>query len=299
MAVDEKILVLGGTGRQGGATARELLRRGRSVHALVRNPQAPAARALADAGAVLVPGDLDDAASLDAAMAGAHGVFSVQTFLSPGGVVTEERQGRAVADAAARAGVAHLVYSSVGGAERSSGIPHFDSKWNVERHIATLGLPATVLRPVMFHECFHDISPRVVDDGLVLGLWQRTDVPVQLIATSDIGLFAADAFEDPAGWIGRQVEIAGDELTGPQMAEVFERVTGVPTRYQQLPIEPLRRARDDLAAMFDWFDRGGYQADLAGLRRARPDLVTLESWLRTDWTPPAGIRVAAAAGRAG
>ncbi|MEU0687181.1 NmrA/HSCARG family protein [Streptomyces uncialis] len=286
MAVDGTILVLGGTGRQGGALVRELLRRGRPVHALVRDPEAPGARALADAGAVLAHGDMDDEASLRAAMKGVHGVFSVQPFRTPGGVSAEERQGRAVGDIAAEAGVAHLVYSSVGGAERASGIPHFESKWNVERHLRTLDLAVTVLRPTMFYDVFEEISPRRVDDGLVLGMWLRPEVPVQIIATDDIAAFAADAFDDPGAWAGRQVEIAGDELTGPQMAEAFARVSGVPTRYEYLPIEKLRAVRDDLATMFDWFDREGYRADLPELRRLRPDLITLETWLRTHWTAP-------------
>jgi uncharacterized protein YbjT (DUF2867 family) len=286
VAVDGTILVLGGTGRQGGAVARQLLRRGWTVHALVRDPQTLAARALAEAGAVLVRGDLDDGASLRAAMTGIHGVFSVQSFRTPGGVAAEERQGKAVADAAADAGVAQLVYSSVGGAERASGIPHFESKWNIEQYIQKLGLPATVLRPTMFNDVFHEIGPRPVNGHLVLGLWLRPEVPVQLIATTDIGAFAADAFDDPDTWIGRQVEIAGDELTGPQMAEAFERVSGIPTRYEQQDIERLRAVREDLAIMFDWFDREGYRADLTELRRLRPDLINLETWLYTDWTAP-------------
>ncbi|MFJ4769394.1 NmrA/HSCARG family protein [Streptomyces uncialis] len=286
MAVDGTILVLGGTGRQGGALVRELLRRGRPVRALVRDPGAPGARALAEAGAVLAHGDMDDEASLRAAMKGVHGVFSVQPFRTPGGVAAEERQGRAVGDIAAESGVAHLVYSSVGGAERASGIPHFESKWNVERHLRTLDLAVTVLRPTMFYDVFEEISPRRVADGLVLGMWLRPEVPVQIIATDDIAAFAADAFDDPGAWAGRQVEIAGDELTGPQMAEAFARVSGVPTRYEYLPIEKLRAVRDDLATMFDWFDREGYRADLPELRRLRPDLITLETWLRAHWTAP-------------
>ncbi len=287
MAADGTILVLGGTGRQGGAVARELLRRGRTVRALVRDPQTRAAQALAAAGAAVVRGDLDDEASLRAAMTGVHGVFSVQTFRGPGGVAAEERQGKAVGDAAARTGVAHLVYSSVGGAERISGVDHFESKWNVELHLEKLGLPTTILRPVMFYEVFHDVGPRLAGDQLILGLWVRPEVRVQIIATRDIGAFAADAFDDPAAWLGRQVEIAGDELTGPQMAEAFERVSGIPTRYNQLDINKLRAVRADLAAMFDWFDREGYRADLPALRRIRPDLINLETWLRTEWTPPA------------
>ncbi len=118
------ILVTGATGLQGGATARALLARGRKVRALVRDPRTPAAVALADAGAELVRGDLYDPPSLRAAMAGVRGVFSVQTVLTPAGIGGEVRQGRAVAEAAAECGVEHVVYSSVGGAERASGVPH-------------------------------------------------------------------------------------------------------------------------------------------------------------------------------
>lgn len=286
MTVEGTILVLGGTGRQGGAVARELLRRGRTVHALVRDPGKEEARALGEAGAVLVRGDLDDEASLSAAMKGVHGVFSVQTFRGPGGVEAEERQGRAVADAAVRAGVRHFVYSSVGGADRDTRVPHFESKLKIEQYLRTLDLPTTVLRPVAFHDILLDIAPRVVEGELVLSMWLDPETSVQLIAPSDIGKFAADAFEDRDAWLGRVVEIAGDDLTGPQMAAAFEAVSGVPTRFQQLPIEPLRAAREDLANMFDWFERDGYHADLPELRRIRPDLVSLESWLSDNWTAP-------------
>ncbi|MFC8275560.1 NmrA/HSCARG family protein [Streptomyces sp. NPDC057271] len=286
MAVEETIMVLGGTGRQGGAVARELLRRGHAVRALVRDPAKEEARALAEAGAVLVRGDLDDEASLAAAMDGVHGVFSVQTFRGPGGCEAEERQGRAVADAAVRAGVKHFVYSSVGGADRDTRVPHFESKLRIEEYLRSLDLPLTVLRPVMFHDILLDIAPRRVQDELVLAMWLDPETSVQLIATSDIGVFAADAFEDPEGWLGRTVEIAGDDLTGPQMAAAFEAVSGIPTRFQQLPIEPLRASREDLANMFDWFERDGYRADLPALRGRRPDLVSLESWLAENWTAP-------------
>ncbi|MEU1084822.1 NmrA/HSCARG family protein [Streptomyces sp. NPDC005908] len=289
MALDGTILVLGGTGRQGGGVARELLRRGHTVHALVRDPGKAEARALEEAGAVLVCGDLDDEATLEPAMRGVHGVFSVQTFRGPGGVEAEERQARAVADAAVRAGVRHFVYSSVGGADRDTRVPHFESKHRVEQYLRTLDLPTTVLRPVMFHDILLDIAPRPAQDQLVLAMWLDPAVPVQLIAAGDIGVFAADAFEDPDGWLGRVVEIAGDSLTGPQMAAAFQAVSGVPTRYQQLPIEPLRAARPDLANMFDWFERDGYRADLDALRARRPGLVTLEAWLAENWTAPPAL----------
>jgi uncharacterized protein YbjT (DUF2867 family) len=278
------IMVIGATGRQGGSVARELLGRGWEVRALVRDPQAPAARKLADHGAVLVRGDLDDTASLQAALRGAHGVFSVQTFTTPEGVTGEERQGRSVADVAARERVAHVVYSSVGGAERRSGVPHFESKAAIERHIEALGLPATILRPTMFIDNFASFGPTLVDGELVLSLGLAPETVLQMIATRDIAVFAADAFDDPRHWIGRQVEIAGDALTGPQMAEAFAEAAGLPGRFQELPIEQLRAVNRELAAMFDWFNREGYRADLAALRERHPDLTTLRSWLReTGW----------------
>ncbi|MFF5019635.1 NmrA/HSCARG family protein [Streptomyces sp. NPDC001165] len=287
MAVAQTILVTGGTGRQGGAVARDLLRRGFTVHALVRDPQKAEARALEEAGAVLVRGDMEDEASLAAAMEGVYGVFSVQTFRGPGGVEAEIRQGKAVADAAVRAGVKHFVYSSVGGADRDTRVPHFESKLVGEQYLATLDLPTTVLRPAMFYDILLDIAPRPMQGELVLAMWLNPETPVQIIATSDIGAFAADAFENPQEWIGRTVDIAGEELTGPQMAAAFEAASGIPTRFQQLPIEPLRAGRADLANMFDWFEREGFQADLTELRKNRPNLLSLEAWLKDNWTPPA------------
>jgi len=287
VAVAKTILVTGGTGRQGGAVARDLLRRGFSVRALVRDPRKAQARALEEAGAVLVRGDMDDEASLAAATEGVYGVFSVQTFRGAGGVEAEIRQGKAVADAAVRAGVRHFVYSSVGGADRDTRVPHFESKLVGEQYLATLDLPATVLRPAMFHDILLDIAPRARQGELVLAMWLHPETSVQIMATSDIGAFAADAFENPQEWIGRTVDIASDELTGPQMAAAFETVSGIPTRFQQLPIEPLRAGRPDLANMFDWFERDGFRADLAELRKNRPNLVSLEAWLKDNWTAPA------------
>ena len=117
------ILVTGATGRQGGAVLRHLLERGLLVRALTRNPDGRAALALAARGVEIAAGDMDDRSSLERAMRGVHGVYSVQDFLSSG-AQREVRQGINVADAALAAGVRHFVYASVGGAERKSGIDH-------------------------------------------------------------------------------------------------------------------------------------------------------------------------------
>jgi len=287
------VLVIGATGQQGGATARQLLDRGRRVSALVRDPGSAAAGALRAAGADLVAGDLDDPASLRTAMERSFGVFLVLTMMvgpriSPEAVAAEERRGKAVADLARESGVGHLVYSSINGTDARSGIPYYDSKARIEEHIRALGIPATVLRPVSFMDNFATYNRPVLDGGeVVLGIAVRADVPVQLVAVRDIGAFAAIAFDQPDQFLGRTVEIAGDVLTPPQIAETFGRVCGLPARFRQTPIDQIRAFDRQLAQMFTFFNEHPSEpADLPALRAHHPDLMSLETWVRrTGWKP--------------
>lgn len=277
MTADSIILVTGATGNQGGATARHLLARGRRVRALVRDPDAPAALRLKTQGAELVRGDLNDPDSLRRAMTGVRGVFSVQApAYEPETLAAEIRQGENVADAAQETGVAHLVYSSVGGAERDTGIDHFESKAAIERHIQALGLPATVLRPVFFMNNLLHYADATENRERVMRLPVDPDRPLQMIAADDIGHFAAEAFDHPADYLGREVEIAGDAPSFSQVAEIYQRVTGVPTRLEPEPIAE---------RMFQWFAESGYQADIPTLRRLHPDMLTLEAFLRRHTNP--------------
>jgi uncharacterized protein YbjT (DUF2867 family) len=278
------VLVTGATGQQGGAVTRELLRRGWSVRALVRDPGSPAAQEVAGHGAALVAGDLNDRASLVRAMSGADGVFSVQTFMSPAGIGGEIRHGKAVADAAATAGVSHLVYSSVGGAERHSGVPHFASKWTIEQHLRSTGVPATVLRPAFFMDNFAAHGPKTVDGVLTVSLALRPDTRVQLIAVEDIAVFAADAFDQPERDAGQAIELAGDELTGPELAAAFGAHAGVPARFVPMELDDLAGNAyipfsHEIALMFEWFQTAGYRADIPALRRQHPGLRTFAGWL--------------------
>jgi uncharacterized protein YbjT (DUF2867 family) len=283
------IVVTGATGRQGGATARALLARGFQVRALVRDPDKPEALALKERGATLVRGDLEDPASLDRALHGVHGVYSVQTFTGPDGFAGEVRQGKAVAQAAARAGVAHFVYSSVDGADRPGAVRHFETKGEIEKAVAHLGLPATVLRPTFFISNFQGLGPQWVDGELTLTLALDPRTKLQMITPEDIGAIAADAFDAPTDYLGRTVEIAADELTGPQMAEVFARAAGRPVRFVAQPIEQVRAHNEEVAAMFDWFNTIGFRADLAALRTRHTNLTTLDDWARKHWTAPAQL----------
>ena len=289
---DDPVLVAGATGRQGGAVARHMLRRGWKLRALTRNPKSYAARELAEKGVELVQGDLEDPASLERAARGVYGVYSVQDFWTVG-AKREVQQGKNLADVARKAGVEHFVYSSAGGAERNSGITHFETKWEVEKHIRSLGLPTTVFRPAAFMETYHILE---VEVGLLKGKLAdpiRGDKPYQTIATDDIGGFVALAFERPRDFIGMELEIAGSELTNLQAAEVFSRVLNRKVKFQKLPMPIVRLfLGKEFYEMFHWFNNQGFQANIPELRRKYPEvrLHTLEEWLREDGWDKRGLR---------
>jgi len=236
------VAVVGATGQQGGAVVRSLLASGGwTVRAVVRDPGSDAARALADDGAELVRADLDEPDTLRAAFEGAHGVYSVQSFTGPDGIDGEIRQGKAVADAAKDAGVAHLVYASIDGAERASGVPHFESKFAIEQHIESLGQPATILRLVAFMDNFGTYAmPSLVDGEIVIAWPPSADTRIQLVAAQDVGVVAAAVFADLDRFVGTTVTVAGDELSMTEMAQAFTNVTGMPARYEESDIEQVR-----------------------------------------------------------
>src|ERR1700732_4189778 len=144
------VVVTGATGQQGGAVVKNLLERGHEVRAVTRGTDSAKARVLANAGVTLVRASLEDTAALTKALEGATSLFAMTTPFE-GGPQAETQQGISAADAAKAAGV-HLVFTSAGSANRQTGIPHFDSKYDVEQHIAKIGVRATVLAPVYFME---------------------------------------------------------------------------------------------------------------------------------------------------
>lgn len=275
------IAVIGATGQQGGAVARALLDRGAAVRALTRDPASPKAAALAERGAALVTGSPEDPAALDALFTGASAGFAMTTMAGPDGTTGEIVAGTAIAEAASRTSLPHLVFSSVGGAERGTGIDHFESKRRVEERIEELGLPATFLRPVYFMENLLGGAVQVEDGTVVVRQPLPAGIPLQMIAVADIGRVAASALlgaEVPGG----AIEIAGDERTGEQIAAAFGEVAGLPARYEELPLESLA-GLGDAAAMFAWFrERPAYLGDLEGTRALDPELLDLPSWIRAS-----------------
>jgi uncharacterized protein YbjT (DUF2867 family) len=281
----KRIVVTGATGQQGGAVVRHLLKQpGIAVRALVRQPDHPAAGELRLQGVELIPGDLEDLPSLKRALGGAYGAFSVQSD-RPAGFDAEVRQGKAMADAAKAAGVTHFVYSSVAGADKKTGVPHFESKWEIERHIIQLGLSCTILRPVFFMQNWRNFFHEPILRG-TLPLPLDRDRPLQQISVDDIGAFATMAFTNPPKWAGRIVELAGDELTMPETASVFTGLLGRTVKHQQVPWDQFAQtAGDEITRMYRWFNEDGFHADIRALRHEYHSLATLEQTLhRQPWS---------------
>ena len=273
------IVVSGATGMQGGAVARRLLDEGWRVRALTRDPAKSAAQALAQAGAEVVAADFYDGDSLARALDGAYGVYSVQNFFERG-ITGEIQQGKNLASAGKAARVQHFVYASVVAAERRTGIPHFDSKAEIEQFIRNLGLPCTTLRPCFFMENFRSYFPPREEGGeMVLRMPLKPDSKLSMIAVADIAHFAALAFDQPEKYLGEAIDLTGDEMDMRQAAALFQRASGKPHRFVEQPSEEMRAFSEDLALMFEWYQHNSQRADIEALRRVHPGLRTLEAWL--------------------
>jgi uncharacterized protein YbjT (DUF2867 family) len=283
MAQKLTVVVTGSTGKQGGAVARGLLERGHKVRAVTRDPNSSQAKSLVNAGATLVAASLEDTAAITKALKGATSFFAMTT--PSGGTEAETRQGVAAADAAKAADV-HLVFTSVGSANRQTGVPHFDSKYEVEKHIAEIDVRATILAPVAFMENLHFIR-----EQLAKGIYASALAPTRAlaqVAVADIGAVAVRVLEDAGHFTGKRFDLASDELTGNDVLAILSRVTGRPFSYYQVPLDVIRqRMGEDAVRMYEWFDRVGFAVDRAALRREFPDVVfhDFESWAKTqDWS---------------
>lgn len=206
------ILVTGATGKQGGSVATKLVQKGHRVRALTRNPTAQAAQALASAGVELVQGNLEDRASLDRALGGVDAMFAMSTPYEAG-TEAETRQGIAAADAAKAAGV-YLVFNSVANADRRTGIPHFDSKFAVEKHIRAIGVDAAILAPAYFMENLFFGLPQLRQG--VYGSPLSPGRALAQVAVSDIGAAAVAALEHRERYAGKRYDLGGDELSGEE-----------------------------------------------------------------------------------
>lgn len=284
--MSETVLVIGATGTQGGAVARHLLDEGVAVHALTRSPDSEAAAALADRGATVVEGDLGDVEALTAVMEDVDGVFCVTNFWEHG-YETEVQHGKNAVDAAVAAGVGQFVFSSVGGAERDTGIVHFDSKWEIEQYLDDTDLDATVVRPVFFMQNLEGNREDVMEGTLALALAPR--VPLQMVDIEDLGAFVTQVFVDPERYVGEAYELASDELTLTAAAIRMGDVVGhdvVAHHVDPAALEEMMGAvGEEYRVMFEWFNQYGYESPIDQLQADHDlEFSRLEEYLeRAGW----------------
>jgi uncharacterized protein YbjT (DUF2867 family) len=273
MLADKSLLVLvtGATGHQGGAVLRGLKARGHRLRALVRDKNKPASKALQALGVEIFQGNFEDAQSIEQASHLVDAAFLMGTPFERG-ADGERVQGIAAIDALRAADVPYIVYSSVASANQHTGIPHFDSKFAVESHLRSSGTPFAIVAPVAFMENL--ILPYALP-GLrqgQVGFGLPAEKPLQMVALEDLGAFDTFALENPAKFKGQRVEIASDEVTGLQEAEILSQRTGRPIQYREIPLAAIRQRSEDQARMSEWMAQHGYTVDIPRLHRDYPEV---------------------------
>jgi uncharacterized protein YbjT (DUF2867 family) len=286
------ILVTGATGAQGGSVARFLLERGRfAVRALTRNPDSAAAQALTAAGAEVVRGDLDDPASLKAAMAGCYGVFGLTNFWEHFG--KELEQGNHLIDAVAASGVQHFVLSTLPSYHALTGgeleTPHCDIKAALEQRTRELGLPATFVHVAFYYENFATFfPPQPQEDGSFAFGFPQGDTPLAAVSVADVGGVVARIFEERDRFLGQKVGVVGDDLPVAAYADAMSRGTGRRIAYAHVPREVFAAfpfpGAEELANMFDTQRRfiPHRSADVAISRELHPGTRTFDAWMRAE-----------------
>jgi uncharacterized protein YbjT (DUF2867 family) len=277
VANQRKILVTGATGQQGGSLARLLLRKKHKVYALTRNAQSTSAQDLRNKGANTVKGDLDDSDSLEHAVKDVESVFLMGTPFEDG-TEGETRRGKLMADIAKENGIEHLVYSSVANADKNTGIPHFESKYKVEQHIKSLGIPYTIIGPTFFMENL--LGPGLEQGQLTLPL--SSSSILQQSALQNIAEFSALVLESHESFVGKRIDIASDEVTGDQAAEILSNELGYKIKYVPVPIERVYQTNEDMARMYDWYAKVGTGINISALHQEYPEVnwLSFKEWAK-------------------
>lgn len=273
------ILVTGATGQQGGAATRHLIENGFKVRAVTRNPDSPKAKSLKEKGVEVVSGDLFRPETIEKHLQNLYGIFAVQNFWEHG-YQGELEQGKTLVDLGKKAGVQHFVYSSVGSAHRKTGLAHFESKFQIENYLKQSGLTYTIIRPVFFMENFYLMHNDILAGKLVMAMHENT--PLQMIAVDDVGAFAAQAFMHPDIFRGKEIDIAGDSKTMPEVVSMLSENLGEQVKYVKLELDEYKNVMgEEYAHMVDWFNRVGYDVDIEALRQNYDvELTSFKDWVK-------------------
>lgn len=283
----KQALIFGATGNIGGATSRELLNRGWLVRAVTRNPESQKAKALAEAGADIVQADMEDINSIKNVFDGITIVLSVQNWYLCG-AEGEIRQGKLVADAAKAADVNHLVYISAGDGQENSGVPHFDSKVEVQKYLQSLQIPFTVIRPAPFMELLAEkkFFPQLSTWGSMTKIidW---DTKLPWVSIHDIAFSIANIIENPENWIGKELDLVGDVKSMAECKKIFKKVNGKQPFRIILPEWLFRKmAKVELIKMWEWINEFSNSNGehylwkfVENTKRINPSPLDIEMWL--------------------
>ena len=280
------IVVLGATGRQGNQVVRHLLDQGWRVRGITRKPESKKAADLQALGAEVVKADLGDRASLEAAFAGAYGLYDIQIPVS-GKIDVEVNQGRNAAEAARKTDIRHVVYGSAGlGGNTRTGIEQWDAKEEITQIINGLGLPLTRLRPMAFMELMSD--PSYYPNSSTWYVWPRLsgiDRPIGWISVRDVGAIAAKAFANPDEFIGRDLPLSADVKSLAECREIHKEVTGkYPSRFP-MPIFLFEKfVGKDLANMWRWLRTNYVDLSTGPTHEVHPDVMSVRTWLQRTTT---------------
>lgn len=300
------IAVVGATGAQGGSLVRAIQADTEGefrARAVVRDVDSEKARALAELGAEVVAGDLDDRESIERAFEGAYGAFCVTFYWAHFSPEKEAQHARLLADAARKADVKHVVWSTLEDTRKyipledgrmptlmeKYKVPHFDEKGAADEYFVGLGLPVTLLATSFYWDNLAQfgMGPKPGPDGNLVFALPMGDAKLSGIAAEDIGKCAYGIFKAGDRTIGKTVGIAGEHLTGAEMAASLSRALGRTVSYQAIPHDVYRSfgfpGADDLGNMFQFYtefaDTFMARRDLAFARSLNPDLQSFDGWL--------------------